>query len=174
MLHTNRSSRLLFLALCLAFCPAAAGFGQSSSAAPAAFTIPVELVLTPEFCGTKIRKGSFLSGRETFEVGKAACPELEKTLKETLPGLARLSREPEAGDRPAGIILIPRFVDAGATKTVGAFSDREFVVLVEWTAKDAAGKALWIETVQGSAKAHMGNVFTAGGNRKGLNSYCTS
>ena len=36
---------------------------------------------------------------------------------------------------------------------------------MEWTAKDASGKTVWIDTVQGSATHHMGNVFTYTKNR---------
>ena len=35
-------------------------------------------------------------------------------------------------------------------------------VLLEWTAKGSAGKTIWLQTVQGSSKHHMGNMFTHG------------
>ena len=39
-------------------------------------------------------------------------------------------------------------------------------MLVEWTVKDEAGKTVWVETVKGTAKHHMGNVYTHGKNLK--------
>ncbi len=32
--------------------------------------------------------------------------------------------------------------------------------MIEWTVKDSTGKTVWLETVQGSAKHHQGNLFT--------------
>ncbi len=49
---------------------------------------------------------------------------------------------------------------------LGVLSNRELVVLVEWTVRDQSGKAVWIETVQGSASRHGGNAFTYRGNLK--------
>jgi len=43
---------------------------------------------------------------------------------------------------------------------MSAFSNREMDVFLEWTVKDMSGKTVWIETVQRSAKHHMGNLFT--------------
>ena len=60
----------------------------------------------------------------------------------------------------AQAILMPKFVDVSATKTLGAFSTRELTVLLEWTVKDKSGRTVWIETVQGSGRNHMGNGFT--------------
>jgi hypothetical protein len=37
---------------------------------------------------------------------------------------------------------------------------------MEWTVRDQSGKAIWIDTVQGSAKRHIGNAFTHGSNLK--------
>jgi hypothetical protein len=120
------------------------------------------LVLTPEFCATKSKKGDWFSGKESFEIGKAACKVLEPALSGTFSHLSRVEAAPPAAE--ADLVLSPRFVDVGATKALGAFSNRELVVLLEWTAKDAAGKTIWIETVQGSSKHHMGNLFTHGKN----------
>jgi hypothetical protein len=43
---------------------------------------------------------------------------------------------------------------------MGAFSTRELTVLLEWTVKNKSGRTVWIETVQGSGKNHMGNAFS--------------
>ena len=89
---------------------------------------------------------------------------LEPALKGVFLSLARVDADPTSGD--AQLVLMPKFVDVGATQSLGAFSNRELVVLVEWTVKDKAGKTVWVETVEGSAKHHMGNAFTHGKNVK--------
>ena len=71
-------------------------------------------------------------------------------LKGVFSGLTRVQEASSSGE--AQLVLTPRFVDIGATQKAFAFSDRELVVLVEWTVKDKSGKSVWIETVQGSAK----------------------
>jgi len=129
---------------------------------PADAKLPIKaaLVLTPEFCATKIKpKGSALTKEwGTFEVGKAACEQLEPALKEAFFSLSRVAAPPAAQE--AQLVLLPRIVDVNATTAMGAFSNREMVVVLEWTAKDPAGNTVWLETVQGSAKHHMGNLFT--------------
>jgi len=129
---------------------------------PADAKLPIKaaLVLTPEFCATKIKpKGSALTKEwGTFEVGKAACEQLEPALKEAFFSLRRVAAPPAAQE--AQLVLLPRIVDVNATTAMGAFSNREMVVVLEWTAKDPAGNTVWLETVQGSAKHHMGNLFT--------------
>ena len=132
--------------------------GQTAPPADKPLALKAVLVLTPEFCATKIKKGTFVSGSETFEVGKAACTELEPALKGVFSSLTRVTvaPAPEAGQ----VVLLPKFGDVDATKTLGAFSDREMIVSLEWTVKDKSGKTVWIETVQGSATHHMGNTIT--------------
>lgn len=122
------------------------------------------LVLSPEFCATKTKKGTWGVNQETFPIGKAACTELEPALKNAFSNLTSVQEAPSSGSPQ--VVLVPRFVDIGATQKLGAFSNRELVVLVEWTVKDPAGKTLWVETVQGSAKHHMGNAFTHNKNLK--------
>jgi hypothetical protein len=70
----------------------------------------------------------------------------------------------KAGD--AQVVLVPKFTDVAATGASFAFSNRDLVVAVEWTARDQAGKAIWLETVQGEARRHAGNAFTYGSNLK--------
>jgi len=125
------------------------------------------LVVTPEFCATKLSKGSWATIKESFEVGKIACVELEPALKGTFSTLSVVAAPPATADlKDTQLILIPRFVDVAATTTMSAFSDREMNVFLEWTAKDAAGKTVWIETVEGTSKHHMGNLFTHSKNLK--------
>jgi hypothetical protein len=137
--------------------------GQTISPADAKLPLKVALVLTPEFCATQTTKGSFTT-KEKFEIGKDACAELEPALKLVFPNLIRVEAATSSGD--AQVVLLPRFVDVGATMAMTAFSNREMVVFLEWTAKDISGKTVWIETVQGSAKHHIGNMFTYNKNRK--------
>jgi hypothetical protein len=141
-----------------AVCAIQGASAQQTPAPPAKLDLKAALILTPEFCGTKTKKGTFLSGKEQFDVGKAACKELQPALQSAFASIATTQDAGSAGD--AQLTLIPKFVDVDATKTVTAFSNREMIVLVEWTIKDKARNTLWIETVQGSAKHHAGNMFT--------------
>ena len=137
---------------------------QTKSPEDTMLRLKAALVLTPEFCATKTKKGSFVSGKETFEIGKAACTDLEPALKTVFPSLTRVAAVPPPEE--VQVVLLPRFGEVDATRTLGAFSDREMVVLLEWTVTDRSGKTVWIETVQGSAKHHMGNSFTHNKNLK--------
>ena len=136
--------------------------GQAQNAPPPAvkkLTLKAALVLTPEFCATVNKKGS-----EKFKVGEETCAQLEPALDGVFEKLTRVDDTSKAGD--AQLVLEPRFADVGATQKAFAFSNRELVVLVEWTVRDATGKAIWIETVQGSAQRHIGNAFTYNSNLK--------
>jgi len=123
----------------------------------------VTLVLTPEFCATRMARGSQTS-KFGFEVGKAACEEFEPTLKEAFASVTTTSEAPKTGD--IQLILIPKFVDVGSTVGMTAFSNRELDVILQWTVKDLSGTTIWIGTVQGSAKHHQGNMFTYNKNLK--------
>jgi hypothetical protein len=140
---------------------------DASVAKPADGKLPFKaaLVLTPEFCATKVKpKGSAMTKEwGSFDFGKAACAELEPALKGVFSSLTRVAVPPTSEE--AQLILIPRITDVNATTASMAFSNREMVVMLEWTVQDSSGKTIWIETVQGSAKHHMGNMFTAGKNR---------
>jgi len=118
------------------------------------------LVLTPEFCATKIKpKGSAMTKEwGSFDVGKAACTELEPALQGVFSSLTRVDASPKPEE--AQLVLIPKISDVNVTTASMAFSNREMVVMLEWTLQDSSGKTVWIETVQGSAKHHMGNLFT--------------
>jgi hypothetical protein len=135
----------------------ATAHGQTISPTDARLPLKAVLVLTPEFCAT-ITKGAPFTTKEKFEIGKAACTELEPALKAVFPNLARVEAATSSGD--AQVVLLPRFVDVGATMGVTAFSNREMTVLLEWTVKDMSGNTVWLGTVQGSAKHHVGNMFS--------------
>jgi hypothetical protein len=163
-------TRSLFLAaplFCAVLLLSAAFVTAGAQTAPppdAKLALRTALVITPEFCATKITKGSWATIRETFEVGKIACAELEPALQNAFTSLNVVAKIPETGD--IQIVLIPRFVDVGATIPMTAFSNREMDVFLEWTAKDMSGKTVWIETVQGTSRHHVGNLFTHNKNLK--------
>jgi hypothetical protein len=137
--------------------------GQGAQASASGLAIKAEVVLTPQFCATKSKKGSFISNtKETFAIGQAACPQIERALKNAFASVTRVEMEPPPGAASAQVILVPKFVDISATRTVNPLSDRVLVVLLEWTAKDPAGKPVWIETVQGSAKNMQSGGIGAG------------
>jgi hypothetical protein len=138
--------------------------GQDAQPSGQPVSVNAALVLTPEFCATKSKKGTWMINQETFPVGKVACQELEPILKTAFTSLKRIQDPSAAGD--AQLILTPRFVDIGATQKTLAFSSRELTVVIEWTARDQSGKTVWLETIEGSAKRHMGNAFTHGSNLK--------
>jgi hypothetical protein len=131
---------------------------QTPTPSPAKLSLRAAVVLTPEFCATKIKKGQWLTNQETFLVGAAACADIEPALKAVFTSLVRVASSDVTGD--AQVTLAPRFVDVNATQRAFAFSNRELIVAVEWTVKDTAGKTIWVGTVQGSATHHIGNSFT--------------
>ena len=144
------------LLIAAALAPAAAQ--ATAPATTGGLPLTAELLLTPEFCNTEFKKGSWATIKENFHVGATACSEIENGLTPVFSKLTRVESPPTPLD--AQILLTPRFVDVAATTGVTAFSNRELHVVVEWTAKDASGKLVWIETVEGTATRHMGNVFT--------------
>ena len=158
------------MSTCLRCCllPALCGFlllplallaAEKKPTPPQKLSLTAVLVLTPEFCATETKKKS-----EKFPIGKAACTELEPTLKPVFTSLTRVDDPSKAGD--AQLVLEPKFADVAATQAAIAFSNRELDVQVEWTVRDQSGKVIWIETVEGSAKRHAGNAFTYGSNKK--------
>src|SRR5437762_833198 len=101
--------------------------GQTAPHAEGKLALRAALVLTPEFCATKSKKGDFFSGKETFDIGKSACAALEPALSGAFSSVTRVDVAPSSVE--AQVVLVPRFVDVGATKALGAFSNRELVVL---------------------------------------------
>ena len=134
---------------------------QAASGAETKLPLNTVLVLTSDFCATTFKQGSiWTTGRETFAVGKMACSELAPAMKDAFASFTVVPAPPTSGD--AQLVLIPKFANAHATTTEFAFSNREMDVFLEWTVKDASGKTVWLQTVQGSSKHHMGNMFTHG------------
>jgi len=126
---------------------------QTAQPADQKLNLNVAVVMDQEFCATKIKKN-----HETFEVGKIACDVFKSALEQSFSSVTGVATDKNPEEAQA--ILMPKFVDVSATKTMGAFSTRELTVLLEWTVKDRSGRTIWIETVQGSGKNHMGNGFT--------------
>jgi hypothetical protein len=159
MLRT-RPLALAFALLCSIMLPTVCmtASGQTASPTVHKLSLTAAVVLAPEFCATKTKKGTWMANQETFAVGAAACADIEPALKDIFSNLTRVESSASSGD--AQLVLMPRFVDVNATQKGFAFSDREMIVSVEWTAKDNSGKTVWVGTVQGSAKHHMGNSFT--------------
>lgn len=133
--------------------------GQTAAPADTKLVLRAALVLTPEFCATKMKD----KAGETFETGKAACVELEPALKDAFSSLTAVSSAASSGD--AQVLLLPRFVAVDRTSAVTSFSKREMVLLLEWTVKDLSGRTVWLETVQGSASGHGGTIGTVKRNR---------
>ena len=151
---------LLLLAVGCMLLPARFVLAESQTTpTPKKLSLTAALVLTPEFCATVNKKKS-----EKFAVGKTACAELEPALKGIFTRLTRVDDSSKAGD--AQLVLEPKFADVAATQAAIAFSNRELVVQVEWTVRDQTGKAIWIETVQGTATRHVGNMYTYNSNLK--------
>src|SRR2546423_1442182 len=105
-----------------------------------------DLVLAPEFCATKKRQSLALS--DVLRVGKAACSQLEAELNGVFSGLRRVESLPTAGASSAHVVLIPRFVEISATKPLLGSSQRKLVIFLEWTIQAAAGRTIWLQTVQ--------------------------
>lgn len=143
---------VLFLAMFL-HGACAASHCQTPQPANQKLDLNAMLVMDPEFCTTKIKKN-----HEVFEVGRAACDAFKSALDQGFSNVTIAEKDAEGAD--AQVVLLPQFVDVSATKTMGAFSTRELTVLLAWKVKDRSGRTIWLETVQGSGKNHMGNSFT--------------
>jgi hypothetical protein len=139
--------------------------GQTLSSANTKLALKAALVLTPEFCATKIKDTTLHRG--DFEIGNAACAALEPALRGVFPDLIRVDES--AAVKDAQVVLLPRVVDARTTQpgnVLHDFNRRNMVVELEWTVKDMSGRTVWIGTVQGTATGHVGSAVTIGKDRK--------
>jgi hypothetical protein len=119
---------------------------QTTSSPDAKVALKAALVLTPEFCATKVRD---------FEIGKAACAELEPALKGVFSSL--ITTGAASSVESAQIVLLPRIV--GVQETLEGFHGFEIFVTLEWNVKDTSGRTVWMASVQGSAKHGRASVF---------------
>jgi hypothetical protein len=126
--------------------------GQTTASTDPRQSLKAALILTPEFCATTFKKRIYRQ-MQTFEVGKDACAELEPALKAVFPDLSRLMTAPQSGE--VQIVLLPRIIDAHPTSPAAFTGRTQMVVLLEWTAMDASGKPVWIETLQGTAEVRQ-------------------
>jgi hypothetical protein len=133
---------------------------QATAPAKTKLALKAALVLTPEFCTNKMKD----KAGERFEIGKAACTELEPALRGVFSSLTVVTAATASGDAEA--VLTPRFVAVDRTAAMTSFSNRKMIVLLEWTVKDRSNKTVWLETVQGSASGHGGTIGRVGKNRK--------
>lgn len=135
--------------------------------APTVERIPLKagLILTPEFCASRIAHGMAEDEKVGIEIGKVACVELEPALRDVFTSITPISDPKNSGD--VQLILTPKFVDAGELmEGLTSFSNYELDIFLQWTATDPSGKTIWLDTVQGSARHHIGNLFTARKNRR--------
>src|SRR5271169_353274 len=100
LLAATVAGSLLLPALCVT-----AGAQQTTAPPETKLPLNAALVLTPEFCATKTKKGTWGINQETFPVGKAACADLEPALKGVFLSLARVEEPPTSGD--AQVVLVP-------------------------------------------------------------------
>jgi hypothetical protein len=133
----------------------------SSPTNPADAKVPLNavIVLTPELCTSTNAKGSYWkTGKDTFFTGKVFCSGIEPSLRGTFSNLTRIPDAASTGE--AQLVLIPRFVSVSEKMHL---TSTEVVTVFEWTAKDAAGKTVWIETVEGHGEANkrLSEVFMA-------------
>jgi hypothetical protein len=159
------SSRRVFVALLSIVVPWTAW----SQSAPK-LNLNAELVLTSEFCTSEMKRGNGLTTvKEKFPVGEKLCPGLKSEVPSIFASLKQVDQIPAPNTSTADIILVPKIGDIGATQKSLAFSKRELVVILEWTALNSEGKTLWVSTVQASGKRNMGNMFTHGKNMRKIN-----
>ena len=111
---------------------------QGTSPPQTKLSCKAALVQTPDFCTSRVTHGVPKDPKIGIEAGKVACVDFAPALKEVFTTLSTISSPKDAGD--AQVILTPRFVDAGVTTGLTAFSNSELTLFLEWTAQDADGK----------------------------------
>jgi len=135
--------------------------------APTKLKLKAELVLTQDFCTSEMKRGNgWTTVKEKFPIGEKLCPLLETELPSLFVSMKKSEQIPAPNATDADVILFPKVGDIGATEKTWAHSKRELVVVIEWTALDRNGKTLWVQTIQATGEAKMGNAFTHGKNMK--------
>jgi hypothetical protein len=109
--------------------------------------LKADLVLSPEFCDTRQRQS--IAFKDVLRVGEPACSQLEAELNKVFSLLRTVETIPAPGTSSAEVVLIPRFVDISATKPMLPSSQRELVILLEWTIQNTAGRTIWLQTGSG-------------------------
>jgi hypothetical protein len=150
--------RLLPLALTILLSASLAGQSAAPDAPYAQLSMKAALVLTPKFCDT--RKRQSIAIKDVLRTGEFVCRQLESEFKKVFPDLTIATEASASGTQSAKLILIPKFVEYSATQPLLPSSKRELTILLEWTAKDASGKTIWLQTVLGSTAQRTGWVIT--------------
>jgi hypothetical protein len=133
----------------------------SSLPADSKYSMNALLIMTPEQCNEKVKKGGVWSGKETFKVGEEiTCPAAEAVAQQVFQQFTKIAAIPAESDRAGKITLSFRAVDTEATRTITAFGKRKMVLLLEWIATDEHGKTFWVQTIEGTAEEKSGNIFT--------------
>jgi hypothetical protein len=127
--------------------------------------LDAELVLTPEFCSAELKSGNgFSTVKDRYQIGEKLCPLLEAELPSLFTSLRRSEGVPAPNATSAGVILVPKMGDIGATRG----NKRELVVVVEWTALDRTGKTLWVQTIEATVQGKAGSAYTHGKHLKAM------
>jgi hypothetical protein len=127
--------------------------------------LDAELVLTTEFCSAELKSGNGISTvKDRYQIGEKLCPLLEAELPSLFASLRKSDSVPAPNATSAGVVLIPKMGDIGATRG----NKRELVVVVEWTALDRAGKTLWVQTIEATVQGKAGSAYTHGKHVKAM------
>jgi hypothetical protein len=102
------------------------------------------LVLSPEFCATKIKQ--LCCGAQ--EIGKSLCTELPPALSGDFASLAVATATSQVGDQ-TDVVLLPRI--ATVIGGGGGFTPAAVTIQLEWRVQDKAGRIVWVQTVPGAA-----------------------
>jgi len=119
--------------------------------------LKAELVLSPQLCSAKT--GHYING-DLLSIGKKMCPQIEAELSDIFSELKPVDKLPAAGSTSAQVVLIPKLVDISVTQPLLGSSEQELLIVMEWTVQDAAGKTVWLQTVQGSSHRKRGWIVT--------------
>jgi len=95
-------------------------------------------------------------GKEVFRPGRLLCPRAEEAVRNVFDHVIRMETAPKPDETGGHLVLIPRYGDMEATTTATTLGKRRVALLVEWSAFDPGGKLLWVQTVEGYARASTG------------------
>ena len=143
---------------------------EAAQSPPPKLKLNAELVLTADFCNAELKRGNgWTTVKEKFPIGEKLCPLLEAELPSVFASMKKSDHVPAPNTADADVILVPKVGDIGATMKNMAHSKRELVIVLEWTALNRAGNAVWVQTIQASGRENMGNVFSHGKDMKKIN-----
>jgi hypothetical protein len=123
---------------------------QQASAAGGKMASTAIVVLTHEFCTSKVRTGNSVLGYDVFRPGRLLCPSAEEAVRNSFERVIRMETVPKPEDSGGHLVLVPKFADMEATKAL--VGKRNMTLLLEWSAIDPGGKIVWVQTVEGDAR----------------------